>query len=177
MRDLSRAKTATHIARWAFAGVVAGSALVLGHPADLLSGDLSAVGRVAEAEAEGPAPKAEVLVIHGTQCATPKVDPAIGEAPPLKYNCYALLDKKTLTLQASVPSTMALPNGRTFQVVYSGVTADKPPRFKVAASISKPDGAGFNPLAEIAAEPGKKFSVGGFAYQNGALLLAIRITP
>ena len=38
-------------------------------------------------------------------------------------------------------------------------------------------GAGFNPLAEITAEPGRKFHVGGFAYQNGSLLLAIRIVP
>ena len=70
---------------------------------------------------------------------------------------------------------MPLANGRTFQVAYNGQSPDK--RFKVAASISKPDGPGFNPLAEISAEPGKKFHVGGFAYQSGSLLLAIRIVP
>lgn len=130
----------------------------------------------APAYADAPAggPTAEVLVIHGTQCDKPAVDPAIGEAPPLKFNCYKLLDKKALGLKQGQPSTMALPNGRTFQVAYNGM--DKA-RYKVTASISKPDGAGFMPLAEIAAEPNKKFHVGGFAYQGGALLLAIRIVP
>jgi hypothetical protein len=145
------------------ATVMAGCALVVGVPA--------------EADAQPAGPKAEVLVIHGTTCATPSVDPAIGDVPPLKHNCWKLLDKKLLPLAQGTPSTMALPNGRTFQVVYNGPTGEKPPRFKVGASISKPDGAGFNPLAEITAEPGKKFHVGGFAYQNGSLVLAIRIVP
>lgn len=131
---------------------------------------------VPRAEAQG-APKAEVLVIHGTECDKPSVDPQIGEVPALKYKCYKLLDKKSLPLAQGTPATMQLANGRTFQVVYNGQTADKPPRYKVATSISKPDGPGYNPLAEITAEAGKKFHVGGFAYQGGSLLLAIRITP
>ena len=142
------------------AGAIAGCALLVGAP---------------QAEAQPGGPKAEVLVIHGTQCDKPSVDPAIGEVPPLKHNCWKLLDKRVLPLAQGTPSTMPLPNGRTFQVAYNGQSPDK--RFKVAASISKPDGVGFNPLAEITAEPGKKFHVGGFAYQNGSLLLAIRIVP
>ena len=74
-------------------------------------------------------------------------------------------------------SEMPLANGRTFQVAYNGATTEKPPRFKVTASISKPDGVGFNQLADFTAEPGKKVHVGGFAYQNGSLVLAIRILP
>ena len=144
------------------AGAIAGCALLVGAP---------------QAEAQPGGPKAEVLVIHGTQCDKPSVDPAIGEVPPLKYNCYRLLDRKLLPLQQGAPSTMQLANGRIFQVTYNGLSGDKPPRFKVAASINNPSGAGFNPLAEITAEPGRKFHVGGFAYQNGSLLLAIRIVP
>jgi hypothetical protein len=130
--------------------------------------------KVTPAQADAAGPSAEVLVIHATSCDKPSVDPAIGEAPPLKYNCYKLLDKKTLGLKQGTPGTMSLPNGRTFQVAFNGM--DKA-RFKITTSISKPDGAGFMPLAEIAAEPNKKFHVGGFAYQGGALLLAIRIVP
>lgn len=129
------------------------------------------------AQAQSANPQAEVLVIHGTTCDKPNVDPAIGEVPPLKYNCYKLLDRKVLPLTRGTPSTMSLANGRTFQVVYNGLSGDKPPRHKVAAFISAPNGTGFNPLAEITAEPGRKFHVGGFAYQNGSLLLAIRILP
>ena len=150
------------------ASLIAGCALFVGGP----------LGMIPEADAQ-PAggPKAEVLVIHGTTCPTPSVDPAIGEVPPLKHNCWKLLDKKFLPLVQGTPSTMQLANGRTFQVTYNGATNEKPPRYKVGAAISKPDGAGFNPLAEITAEPGKKFHVGGFAYQNGSLVLAIRIVP
>jgi hypothetical protein len=127
------------------------------------------------AEAQGGGPQAEVLVIHGTQCDKPSVDPQIGEMPPLKYNCYKLIERKMLPLSKGQPSTAALPNGRTFQITYGDVTADK--RYKVAAAISQPDGKGFLKLADITAEPNKRFNVGGFAYQNGALVLAIKIVP
>lgn len=145
--------------------------------ASLVGGCALLVGAPTPAEAQPSGPKAEVLVIHGTQCPTPSVDPAIGEVPPLKYNCYKLLDRKMLPLSQGAPSTMQLANGRTFQVAYQGPTNDRPPRYRVATSISAPNGAGFNPLAELTAEPGRKFHVGGFAYQNGSLLLAIRIVP
>ena len=121
------------------------------------------------------APKAEVLVIHGTQCDKPTVDPAIGEVPPLKYNCYKLLDKKVLPLQKGQASATPLPNGRTFQITLNDVTPDK--RFKVATAISQPDGKGFLDLAHLTAEPNKRFTVGGWAHQNGAIVLAIRIVP
>lgn len=154
-------RTSSISRRIALAGILAAGALFTSVP---------------DASADNP-PKAEVLVIHGTDCPAPKVDPSIGEVPPLKHNCWALLDKKTLQLTQGAASTMVLANGRTFQIVYNGKTGDNPPRFKVATSISKTDGAGFNPLADISAEPGKKFHVGGFVHQNGTLLLAIRITP
>lgn len=133
------------------------------------------VSSAPSAQAQGAGPKAEVLVIHGTQCDKPSVDPQIGEMPPLKYNCYKLLDRKTLPLTKGQSSTTALPNGRTFQITYGDMTADK--RYKIAAAISQPDGKGFLKLADITAEANKRFNVGGFAYQNGALVLAIKIVP
>ena len=159
MREIPRRRPAKLL----LASAIAGCALLVGAPQN--------------AEAQPAGPKAEVLVIHGTQCDKPSVDPAIGEVPPLKYNCYKLLDRKLLPLTQGQPSTMKLANDRTFQVAYNGLSGDKPPRYKVAALISAPNGAGFNPLAEVTAEPGRKFHVGGFAYQNGSLLLAIRIVP
>ena len=158
MREIPRRKLM-------LATVIAGCALSLGVPGE------------AVAQPAVTHPSAEVLVLHGTTCAQPIVDPQIGEIPPLKHNCWKVLDKKTLALTAGAPSLMPLANGRTFQVAYNGASAEKPPRFKVTASISKPDGVGFNQLADFTAEPGKKFHVGGFAYQNGSLVLAIRILP
>jgi hypothetical protein len=145
--------------RLAFAGVV-GTALLLG-----------GAGR-AEAQA---GPRADVLVIHATDCEKPHVDPQIGEVPPLKYKCYKLVERKSLPLAKGKPSTTALPNGRTFQVTLTDVMADK--RLKVSAAISQPDNKGFMNLAHITAEPNKQFHVGGFAHQGGALVLAIRILP
>jgi hypothetical protein len=127
-----------------------------------------------EAEAQG-VPKADVLVIHATQCDKPSVDPAIGEAPPLKYNCYKLLDRKQLPLTKGNSGKMGLVNGRTFQVTLNDTTPDK--RYKITASISQPDNSGFNKLADITADPNKRFYLGGFAYQGGAIVLAISIVP
>ncbi len=120
-------------------------------------------------------PKAELFVIHATDCDKPAVDPDIGEAPPLKYRCYKLVEKKTLPLTKGQAATTPLPNGRTFQLTLADVLADR--RFKVSAAISQPDNKGFLPLANITAEPNKRFHVGGFAHQGGALVLAIRIAP
>lgn len=128
----------------------------------------------ADAQANG-APQAEVLVIHATQCDKPGVDPAIGEMPPLKYNCYKLVEKKMMPLTRGQSSTTSLPNGRTFQLTYGDQTPDK--KYKVGAAISQPDGKGYMKLADITAEANKRFNVGGFAYQNGALVLAIKIVP
>ncbi len=94
--------------------------------------------------------------VRQAQCRPPRS----ARSPPLKYNCWKVLDRKQLALTQGTPSTMKLINGRTFQVAYNGLSPDK--RYKVAASISAPDGNGFNSLAEIAAEPGRKFHVGGF---------------
>ena len=126
------------------------------------------------AEAQG-VPKADVFVIHATQCDKPNVDPAIGEAPPLKYNCYKLLDRKQLPLTKGNSGKMSLVNNRVFQVDLKETTADK--RYKITASISQPDGNGFNKLADITADPNKRFYLGGFAHQGGAIVLAISIVP
>jgi hypothetical protein len=122
------------------------------------------------------APRAEVMVIHATKCEKKSVDPRIGEAPPaLGYDCLKLLDKKTMPLTLNQPSTAALPNGRTFQLLH---TAKAGPRYKVTASVSPAGGgSGFTKLADITADPNKPFNVGGFAYEGGVLVLTVRIQP
>ncbi|MCL2724238.1 MAG: hypothetical protein FWD69_07345 [Polyangiaceae bacterium] len=139
---------------------------------DTISKPGSPARMAAEAESR---PSAEILVIHGTRCDEPSVDPAIGEMPPLQYNCYKALDKKILPLVKGQTSTMALPDARTFQITLNDVTADK--RYKVGAAVSKPDSRDFLKLVNITAEPNKRFNVGDWAYQNGAVVLAIRILP
>jgi hypothetical protein len=151
MPDITRRKVA-------LAGLVLGCALLT---------------KVAPAAADG-GPKAEVLVIHATKCDKHQIDPEAADAPAMGFDCIKVLDHKSLALKQGTPATMSLPNGRTFQVAFNGM--DKA-RYKVTASISKPDGSGFNALADIAAEPNKKFHVGGLSYQGGVLMLAIKIVP
>jgi len=162
MRGLPRRPPAAP-AKLVLASVLAACALLAGAPAT--------------ADAQPAGPKAEVTVLLGTPCAVKKVDPEVGEPPPINYPCWKMSERKLLPLVQGTPGTMVLPNGRTFQVAYNGPTPDKPPRFKVSTSISKPDATGFNPLADFTAEPGKKFHVGGFVHQGGSLVLAIRILP
>ncbi len=156
MRSLSRRK-----ASLAF-GALALGAVLLGH--------------VPRAEADAGTPKAEVLVIHATKCDKKSIDPAIGDAPPnLGFDCLKLLEKKTMPLALKQASTTTLPNGRTFQLVH---TAKIDNRYKVTASISPPDGSGgYVKLADITADANKPFNVGGFTYQNGVLVLTVRILP
>lgn len=130
----------------------------------------------APAPAPAAAPRAEVLVLHGTNCTTPRVDPAVGDVvPPSKHNCWVVKEKGLLTLAQGTPATMRLPSGRTFRIDYNGLTPEK--RYKVAALINKPNTTEFLPLAEFTADPGRKFHVGGFAYEGGSLVLAIKILP
>ena len=136
------------------------------------------VGAPRDADAQPSGPKADVTVLHGTPCPAKNIGPGVGEPPPVLFNCWVVKDHKTLALIQTTPGTMLLPNGRTFQVAYNGPTNEKAPRFKVATSISKPDGsAGLNPLADFTAEPGKDFHVGGFLYGGGMLFIRIRIVP
>lgn len=151
MRDMTRRKVA-------IAGLVLGCALL---------------ASVVPAGADG-GPTAEILVIHATHCEKKSIDPGIGEMPGIGYECLKLLDTKTLPLKQGAPSTAPLPNGRTFQIAFNGVEQS---RYKVTASISTPDRTGFVKLADISAEPRKKFHVGGFSYKGGALILGIRIVP
>lgn len=127
------------------------------------------------ARADG-VPKAEVMVIHATKCDKKSVDPQIGNPPPaLGYDCLKLLERKAMPLPMNQAATMPLPNGRTFQLLHTGM-ADR--RYKVTASMSPADKSpGFVKLADITADPNKPFNVGGFSYQGGVLVLAVRILP
>jgi hypothetical protein len=134
------------------------------------------MGHVPTASADGPAPRAEVMVIHATKCDKKSVDPEIGDQrPAMGYDCLKLLEKKTMPLALNQASTTPLPNGRTFQLLH---TARVDNRYKVTASISPADRTpGYTKLADITADPNKPFNVGGFAYQGGVLVLTVRIVP
>jgi len=132
----------------------------------------------AQPQVQVQGPQAEVLIILATQCAQPSVDPKIGEMPKLGYSCYKVVDTKYLALVKGQSSSAPLPNGRTFQITTNDIIgSDKDKKYKMVASVSQPDGKSFLKLADVTAEPNKRFHVGGFGYQGGALVLAIKVVP
>ncbi len=124
--------------------------------------------------------KAEVMVIHATKAAAPgSYDPRIGDVSRLKeppfdaFNTYQLLDKRTLELEAGKSGSVVLPNQRTLQVAYTGLTGDS--RHDVSASISQADGNSFLKLLRVSASVGQTFFVAGQSYLGGNLVLAITL--
>lgn len=135
----------------------------------------SLLAKTTSAEADS-APKADVIVIHATNCEKPMVDPQIGEKPQLGYTCYKVVERKSMQLAQGQGSTMALPNGRTFQLTYNGIVpASNPVRHKIGAAISKPDKSGYLSLADVNAELGKSVNFGGFAHQGGVLIMRVQL--
>lgn len=124
----------------------------------------------------------EVMVLHATQQSGPgSIDPQIGNMPQLTkppfsaYNTYKLLGKGSLPLEKGKPQTYTLPNNRVLQVTLQELTADK--RYKVAAAINQPNGKDFLRLLEVTAAPNETFFVAGQSYQNGILVIGMRIVP
>lgn len=130
--------------------------------------------------AAGSKVRAEVMVIHATKGPDPgSYDARIGDVSRLKqppfssFNTYKLLDKQTLDLESGKNGTVALPNGRSLQVSYAGLTADN--RHDVSASISQADGQSYLKLLRVSASVGQTFFVAGQSYQGGNLVLAITL--
>ncbi len=123
--------------------------------------------------------RAEVMVIHATKGPASSYDARIGDVSRLKeppfdsFNTYKLLDKQTLDLDSGKNGSVVLPNGRTLQVSYAGLTADS--RHDVSASISQPDGQSYLKLLRVSASLGQTFFVAGQSYQGGNLVLAITL--
>ena len=109
----------------------------------------------------------------------PAHDARIGDVSRLKeppfsaFNTYKLLDKQTLELESGKNGSVKLPNGRSLQVSYAGLTPDN--RHDVSASISQADGNSFLKLLRVSASVGQTFFVAGQSYQGGNLVLAITL--
>jgi hypothetical protein len=136
-------------------------------------------GKAARADAPSKV-QAEVIIIHATKGPAPgSYDPRIGDVSRLKeppfdaFNTYKLLDKQTLALESGKNGNVKLPNGRSLQVSYAGLTQDK--RHDVSASISQADGNSFLRLLRVSASIGQTFFVAGQSYQGGNLVLAITL--
>jgi hypothetical protein len=137
-----------------------------------------------EGEAAVPASPArvsgEVLVLLASQADGARaVDPAIGALPQLAkppFNAYAhwkLLDRQTVSLERNKSTTLSLAGGRSLELTYSELAADK--RFRVAAAL-KSDKPGVQKVNVVAAAQ-EPFFLAGQKFQGGTLFIGITLKP
>jgi len=116
-----------------------------------------------------------VTLIHATNEADAGVDPRIGKLPNLgNYRSYQLLSRNNVSLKKAAPTTTTLPNGRVLQITLKDV---KDRQFIIDTSINQPGGTVFLPLLEVRAAVDVPVFIAGQTYQNGMLIIAIKILP
>jgi len=117
----------------------------------------------------------KVVVLHATNDGK-GIDPAIGDLPQLKqppfsaYDSYKLLDRGSVKLDPS--GSMRLPDGGTLGLKVEAAEGD---RYTVVASITKKGGKKFLPGATVNAKGGEYFFLAGQKYEDGILVLGIRV--
>lgn len=127
---------------------------------------------------------AEMLILHATNTAG-GIDPRIKHLkdqltkPPFSaYDTYKLLSQSKQQTPDGQPVETVLPNGRTLRLTYRGpieIKDTKELRYKVSASITEPKGKEFLPLLEWNAKLDDNLFVAGQSYQNGILVLGIKV--
>jgi hypothetical protein len=70
------------------------------------------------------------------------------------------------------PVTVNLPNGRRLQLVLQQVMPDG--RYRIRASINRPEQNDYLPLLQVVAAPGDPFVVAGQHHQGGTLVIVVR---
>jgi hypothetical protein len=130
---------------------------------------------VGQQTAPPAAVQAEVTVIHATNDPDGGVDPRIGKVPNLgNYKSYKLLSRSSVAIKLGSPSTTTLPNQRTLQLTLKDV---KGKQFIIDTSINQPGGTAFLPLLEVRAAVDVPVFIAGQTYQNGMLIIGIKILP
>lgn len=128
--------------------------------------------------AEAQAPVAtEVLVVLAKEDAG-QVDPALANIaglrrPPFNsFRSMQVLDRPRLQLRVNQPATINLPNGRRLQLVLQQVMPDG--RYRIRASINRPEQNDYLPLLQVIASPGDPFVVAGQRHEGGTLVIVVR---
>jgi hypothetical protein len=140
----------------------------------------AAPAHVPTAVGDQPAPpaapvQAEVTVIHATNDPDGGIDPRIGKVPNLgNYKSYKLLSRSSVAIKMGSPTTTTLPNQRTLQLSLKDVKGNQ---FIIDTSINQPGGTAFLPLLEVRAAVDVPVFIAGQTYQNGMLIIGIKILP
>lgn len=144
-----------------------------------LSVGLLSLGAAPLAVAQGSdTVEAETLVVLAKE-EPGKVDPELAQLPGLRrppFNAYrsmSVLTRHKHQLAVGKPVDIELPNGRRLRIVLQRELPDG--RFRVQASINRPDHKDYLPLLTVVASPGDPFFVAGQAHEGGTLVIGVRL--
>ena len=123
---------------------------------------------------------AEIVIAHGRNSGK-GIDPKLSRYKELKnppfssYDTYALLDEATRALTRGKPASMKLPDGGELKIVLDGVEekAGKPLRFVIKATVKKAGGE--ESTVQVKAKAGAMFFVAGQKFEQGILVLGIKM--
>jgi hypothetical protein len=107
------------------------------------------------------------------------IDPALRDQAALRrapfdsFRSMQILSRPRVQLRVNEPQTVQLPNGRRLQLILQQVLPDG--RFRVRASINRPNENDYLPLLTVVASPGDPFFVVGQSHDGGTLLVGVRV--
>lgn len=139
---------------------------------------LAASAAAAQGGATAAATEGEVLVILASREEGP-IDPRLEEVPALRrspfdsYRSMRLLSSPRVQLRVGAEQIVELPNGRRMRLVLRGQTPEG--RFRLQVSINRPGQRDYLPELDVVASPGDPVFIAGQSYQDGTLVIGIRL--
>jgi hypothetical protein len=128
--------------------------------------------------AQPPPVEGQVLIVLASQAAG-AIDPRLANVPALRrppfdsYASMALLESPRISLVENRELEVPLPNGRRIRLLLQGTTPDG--RYRVRVSINRPEEQDYLPAMQVVAAPGDPFFVAGQSFQNGTLVIGVRL--
>lgn len=123
---------------------------------------------------------AEVLVVLAKEEAG-KIDPqlksltALRRPPFNSFRSMEILSRPKVKLTTGQDTLVSLPNGRRVKLTLLRVMPDG--RYRIKASINKPDKSDYLPLLQVVASAGDPFFIAGQAYKGGTLVVGVTVDP
>lgn len=123
---------------------------------------------------------AEVLVVLAKEEAG-TIDPQLKTLPALKrppfnsFRSMEVLSRPKVKLTTGKDTLVSLPNGRRVKLTLLRVMPDG--RYRIKASINKPNKSDYLPLLQVVASAGDPFFIAGQAYRGGTLVIGVTVDP
>jgi hypothetical protein len=99
--------------------------------------------------------------------------PALRRAPFNSFRSMDVLSRPRSQIRAGAPSLVQLPNGRRVQLELEQIMPDG--RYRVKASINRPEQNDYLRLLQVVVGPGDPFVVAGQSHAGGTLVLVVRV--